>query len=54
MFLNVEQLTSLDLSNCDISNSRYFESMFENCESLQYLKVGYNKPNTAVDMKKMF
>ena len=48
-------VTSLDLSNFDVTNCLNMSSMFEECESLETLNLGKNFNSVNVlDMSRMF
>ena len=54
MFINCPSLSSLDVSNWDISNIRSMNSMFEYCSSLSSLDVSNWKTSNVTYMEGMF
>ena len=54
MFNNCKSLTSIDLSNFDISNTYYFNNMFANCISLQTINLAEFKLDIGITVESMF
>jgi len=54
MFNNCKSLTSIDLSNFDISNTYYLNNMFTNCISLQTINLAEFKLDTGNTIESMF
>ena len=53
MFNNCKSLTSIDLSNFDISNTYYFNNMFANCISLQTINLAEFKLDIGITIESM-
>ena len=54
MLNNCKSLTSIDLSNFDISNIFYFDNMFTNCTSLQTINLKGFKLDMGYSIESMF
>ena len=54
MFSCSESLTSLDVSNWDVSNGKNFWGMFDSCENLTSLDISNWDVRSVTDMTMMF